>query len=146
MYKRKTSMVLVALMASATLGLFACGDSDSVDLEPAILGYWIECDSQGSVYIDNDGYGWGFEVKRNGEVTTARLDYDTFTIVTDANGPFAKLWEAQNGIWDMEFYGEGRSEGTYSISTIQSGEAVLPFLAVDEGGGMAYYVKLADLQ
>jgi hypothetical protein len=142
----KTTMfrTLLVLFAAGTLFFSACGGTD-VNIDDGIPGYWIESNSDGALTIDNDGYGWGYEIARNGDLTVARLDWANEVLNTEATGPFGKLLTASGGVWEVEVGGES-SEGTYSLSTTTGESGEHPFLTINMGGGTEYYVMVAALQ
>lgn len=135
---------LIGLFACVLIvGLSGCGGED---LDKALMGYWIECDSEGAVYIDDDGYGWGFEVNEGGDLTTARLDYYGEVIQTEANGPFGRLLSASKGKFKVDIDGEGTSKGTYSITSITADAGgTFPMLSVSGTPAAGHYLKLAEL-
>lgn len=142
----KGTITLVAAAVLWLAGMFAvpaCGGSGA-NLDEGIPGYWIESDSSGALLIDNDGYGWGFEIARSGSLTVARLDWSAESLTTEATGPFGKLLEASDGNWKVKIDGEV-SEGTYTLSTTTGEAGEHPFLTIDMGGA-AYYVMVAPLQ
>ncbi len=135
---------LLVLFATGTLLISACGGSD-VGIEDGIPGYWIASDSNGGLYIDNDGYGWGYEIARNGDLTVIRLDWAKGILATDDGGPFGKLLQAYDGVWKVEI-DEEVSEGSYSLSTTTSESGKKhPFLTINMGGGTEYYVMVLEL-
>ncbi|MBN2496446.1 MAG: hypothetical protein JXR96_17765 [Deltaproteobacteria bacterium] len=141
--KKMTSGVMCILFTIAALSVSSCGGG--ADIDPALLGYWIESDSDGGLYIDGDGYGWGVEIARNGNLTVARLDWDAGVINTEATGPFAKVLTARGGVLEVEEEGEV-VQGSYTLSSVTSTTGdTHPFLTVDLGG-TDYYVKVAELQ
>jgi hypothetical protein len=136
------STVVVLLVAGWLIS--ACGGSD-VNIDGQLPGYWISSDSNGALYIDNDGYGWGYEIAKNGDLTVARLDWNAESLTTEATGPFGRLVKASGGVWEVVIGGEETSTGSYTLSTvISSGEVEHPFLTVFIGG-TEYLVKVAEL-
>jgi len=134
--------VFVMAIAIGTLAC-ACGGGDA-DIDSRLFGYWIESDSEGGVLLDDDGYGWGNEIARNGDLTTARLDWNNEVLTTEATGPFGKLNYANDGEWEMEIEGE-IVEGTYSLSTITSSTNVEHLFLTLSLDGTTYAVKVAEL-
>jgi len=141
------SKMLRALVITLTAGMLvsACGGT-AVNIDSQLLGYWIKSDSAGGLTIDGDGYGWGYEIASNGNLTVARLDWNAESLTTEATGPFARLTTASGGVWEIEIDGgEGPSSGSYTLSTITSSSEVQhPFLTVSMGG-TEYLVKVAEL-
>lgn len=135
---------LVGLLACAMFVFLAgCGGED---LDSDLFGYWIECDGTGAVYLDEDAYGWGFEINDGGELTTARLDYNAEQIQTEANGPFGRLLSASKGKFKVEIDGEGTDKGNYSITQITSNAGgVFPMLTISGTAAAGNYLKLAEL-
>ncbi len=143
----RKSTILRAVVVALTAGMLvsACGGTD-VNIDSQLLGYWIKSDSAGALIIDGDGYGWGYEIASNGNLTVARMDYNAKNLTTEATGNFARLLTASGGVWEIEVSGgEGPNSGTYTLSTVMSGEVQAPFLTVSMGG-TEYLVKVAELQ
>ncbi len=136
------SGVVVMAIAIGTLAC-ACGGGDA-DIDSQLLGYWIESNSEGGLLLDEDNYGWGYEIARNGDLTTARLDWDNEVLTTEATGPFGKIKYAQDGEWEMETEGESM-EGTYLLSIITSPTNVEHLFLTLSLGGTTYMVKVAEL-
>jgi len=142
--RKMTSVMTALIVFSASMFVVsACGGSD-VNIDDGLPGYWIESDSDGALIIDGDGYGWGVEIARNGNLTTARLDWNAETLTTEKTGPFGKLLEASGGKWKTKIDGEV-SEGTYTLSTTSGEAGEHPFLTVDMGG-VQYMVMVAELE
>lgn len=142
----KTARILSVFVMALAIGTLAsaCGGGDA-DIDSRLLGYWIESDSDGALLLDEDNYGWGVEIARDGDLTEARLDWDRAVVETEATGPFGKVTYAQDGEWNMESEGESM-EGTYSLSTITSSsddEHLMLTLSLD---GTTYMVKVAELE
>lgn len=139
-------------IAALALGLamsWTTGCEEEVDVDPALFGYWLECRADnGSILVDGDGFGWGFELNRSGDLTTARADSRTSTIVTEARGPFGHLSHARNGIWqaDRMDLPETPTSGVYSLGSVMGTSGTLqPILTIDLMGTTTY-VKAAELQ
>jgi len=94
-------------------------DDSSPSIDQDMVGFWFKLTSEDKIAIDVDGYFWGLQIKSNGEVTIARLDYSESTIDTEASGPAFRMSYAADGT----FSGRADDEivtGTYVFGTISN--------------------------
>jgi hypothetical protein len=114
---------LVKILALIIISYFiiACekDDDSSPSIDEDMIGYWFKLTAEDQIAIDVDGYFWGLEIKENGDVTTARLNYSAGTINTEASGPAFRISQAADG----NFSGKADEEtvtGTYVFGTISN--------------------------
>ncbi len=136
--------LLGILICTLCVGLIGCGGGDA-ELDNELFGYWFECDYSGAVYIDDDDYGWGFQIAADGVMTTARLDFWE-EIIELHTSPFGRLLKAHNGQFKVDIDGEGTSKGSYSITRMTSDEGYnFSMLNLSGSAAAGYYLKLANL-
>jgi hypothetical protein len=138
----RTSLLSILMSSALVLTFVACGDDGggSVEMEPGLLGYWIESDDRGLITGDGDGYAWGVVFKDNGDMI--RIRWDGAVVVEDANGPFDRLKYAIDGQYATR---EG-GLGTYTLTAVTLGTGkTFPLMSTVEAGQTSYFLMVANL-
>ncbi len=94
-------------------------DDTSPSIDDDMIGFWFKLTSEDRIAVDVDGYFWGLQIKKNGEVTVARLDYAASSITTEASGASFLITHAADGV----FTGKADDEtvaGTYTMGTVSN--------------------------
>lgn len=139
---KRLGVVFVFSFGMVALFGIACGDDGdgTAEMDPGLLGYWIECDDRGFISGDADGYAWGVVFYGNGDII--RVRWDGATVVEDANGPFDRVKYAIDGQYATR---EG-GLGTYALTavTLNTGKT-FPLLSTIENGQTTYYLMVVKL-
>ncbi|MBN2493831.1 MAG: hypothetical protein JXR96_04500 [Deltaproteobacteria bacterium] len=139
---KRSSTFLLMLPFTLTVIWAACGGDKAANMDDRIPGYWIECESDGVIPFDGDGYAWGVVFHENGDMIRVRLTGNSWTITEDANGPFDKVVSAVDGQFTTR---EGMS-GTFAISAVTTSQgSTYPFMSMDDGSQTQYYIKVMNL-
>ncbi len=117
---KKLVYILGIVIPTAFVSLIGCNDEDTEqmkDLDDVFVGFWIKLNGNGRIIIDSEGYAWGVQIVKNGEVTMARWDYSGTALNTEASGPMFTISEMSAG----SFKGANSEEqinGTYAIDSV----------------------------